>query len=180
MGIIFITFPLFIVFLNSMRHLHKEVPIYYLNEVPKEVNGEIIIDSVYHTIPEWSFINQDGEVFNSDSVKGKIYVADFFFTTCPSICPIMTTQMSQLYWKLDRKSAYQDVSFVSYTVNPEYDTPEVLKDYAEKNAFSQDRWNFLTGEKDEIYKLGVKGYILATEEDPLAEGGFCIPINLFW
>jgi len=155
-----------------MDHRHVDVPINSpIKEVVNEVNGELIIDSVYHTIPEWSFINQNGDVFNSDSLKDKIYVADFFFTTCPSICPVMTTQMSQLYWKLDKKY-YKEVQFVSYSVNPEFDTPEVLKKYADDNAYGQERWNFLTGDKKEIYELGVNGYFLSTQEDALAPGGF--------
>ncbi len=171
LGLIFIPFSLAVYFLSKMEHRHFDVPILYPKEEVKEVNGEIIVDTVYHTVPEWSFINQDNEVYNSDSLKGKIYIADFFFTTCPSICPAMTVNMSQLYWKLDKKY-YKEVQFVSYTVNPEYDTPEVLKKYAKDNAFSEERWNFLTGDKQKIYELGVHGYYLSTQEDVLAPGGF--------
>jgi len=89
LGLIFITFPLFVYFMSKMEHRHVDVGILYPKEEVKEVKGEIIVDTVYHTVPEWSFTNQDGEVFNSDSLKGKIYIADFFFTTCPSICPAM-------------------------------------------------------------------------------------------
>lgn len=177
LGIIFITFPLFIYFLSTWEHKHYEVDMLHPKEVVSVVNGETIIDTVYHTIPNFSFIDQDGLPYTSDSLKGKIYVADFFFTTCPSICPVMTAQMNQLYWKLD-KSAYQNVHYISYTVNPDYDTPEVLKAYAKKNDVNTKRWRFVTGEKKEIYELGVLGYYLNAQEDALAPGGF-LHSNLF-
>ena len=177
LGGIFIVFPLFVYMLSTWEHRHTEVPYFHPREVVSEVNGESIIDTVYHTIPEFSFIDQDSLPYTSDSLKGKIYVADFFFTTCPSICPIMTAQMNQLYWKLD-KSAYQGIHYISYTVNPEYDTPEILKAYAKKNEINTKRWRFVTGEKREIYELGVNGYYLNAQEDALAPGGF-LHSNLF-
>ena len=103
--------------------------------------------------------------------EGKIIVADFFFTTCPTICPIMTKQMTRLQWLLEDNS-YDDVHFLSYTVNPEHDTAEVLKDYADEQGADLSSWTFITGDQEEIFELGFEGYLLSTQEDELAPGGF--------
>ncbi|MFM7023902.1 MAG: SCO family protein [Flavobacteriales bacterium] len=127
--------------------------------------GEISLDSLgdtlHHTIPDFSFINQDSSVANSTSLKGKIYVADFFFTTCPSICPIMTKQLTRV------QSAFTgDTSFkiISFTVDPDRDRAAILKAYAAKNHANTAQWSFCTGEKQKIYKLGQKGFLLVEPE----------------
>lgn len=169
LGILFTTFPLLIFFLSKMDHNFRTLPYYHPVDVQELSDGTV--DTIWHTIPDFTFINQDGDIITQDYFKGHIYIADFFFTTCPSICPVMTTQMRQLYWKLDKKS-YQDVYFLSHTVNPDYDTPEVLKDYASKLEIDFDRWVFVTGDKKDIYQQGVTGYFLAAQEDVMAPGGF--------
>lgn len=169
LGILFLTFPLLIWFLSKMDHSFRTLPFYHPIEFVDKPDGTT--DTIWHTIPDFSFINQDGEIVTQDYFEGHIYVADFFFTTCPSICPVMTTQMRQLYWKLDKKS-YQDVYFLSHTVNPEYDTPEILKAYADKLEVDYKRWMFVTGEKEKIYQQGLTGYFLSAQEDVMAPGGF--------
>ena len=118
-------------------------------------------DTIYHTIPDFSFINQDNKIINSDSLKGKIYVADFFFTTCPSICPIMTKQLTRV-----QKEFTNDPNFkiISFTVDPDKDKSEILKAYAEKNGANSAQWSFCTGEKQKIYRLGQKGFLLVEPE----------------
>ncbi len=118
-------------------------------------------DTVYHTIPAFSFINQDNKICSSDSLKGKIYVADFFFTTCPSICPIMTKQLTRVQKEFANDAAFKIISF---TVDPEKDNSEILKAYAHKNGANPNQWTFCTGEKQKIYRLGQKGFLLVEPE----------------
>jgi cytochrome oxidase Cu insertion factor (SCO1/SenC/PrrC family) len=103
-----------------------------------------------HQIPSFSFINQNSEIVSNVDYRGSIYVANFFFTTCPTICPIMTNNMK---YAQDKLSIYPNIKFLSHTVNPKNDSPEKLLEYA--NAMQADliNWNFVTGDKDEIYKI---------------------------
>jgi protein SCO1/2 len=143
---------------------------------PKEIvvvqrDGKPVVDTVYATIPPFRFIDQDGKPFTDADAKGHILVVDFFFTRCGTICPKMSVQMQQLQLKLD-DAAFDDVLFLSHTVDPEHDTPEVLKDYARRLEADPTRWKFLTGSKADIYLQGSEGYYLAAKEDVMAEGGF--------
>ena len=103
-------------------------------------------------IPEFSFVNQNNEIITNETHKDKIYIADFIFTTCPSICPPMTFNMEYLQEKLSR---YDNILYLSHTINPEYDTPEILKEYAKKYesdlGADLSTWNFVTGNKEDIY-----------------------------
>ena len=127
-------------------------------------------DTTYFEVPPFSFTDQDGNTVSSETTKDKILVVDFFFTSCKSICPIMSERMAglQLNFPLDDQ-AYKDVLFLSYTVDPEHDTPEVLKAYARepKHAADTARWKFLTGDAAAIYRLGNTGYLLSALEDTL-------------
>ncbi|MFN6038901.1 MAG: SCO family protein [Bacteroidota bacterium] len=125
-------------------------------------------DTVYHTIPEFSFTNQFGEIVNEKITKDKIYVADFFFATCTSICPVMSKQMGlvQNAFREDK-----DVLILSHTVNPMHDTVEVLNAYGNKFGAIKDKWHLLTGEKKKIYELAKDGYLVnALQDDGSAEG----------
>ncbi len=126
-----------------------------------EVDTDSLGDTIYHTIPEFSFVNQDNQITNSSSLKGKIYVADFFFTTCPSICPIMTKQLTRVQKEFSKDTA---LKIISFTVDPDKDKSEVLKTYADKNGANTDQWSFYTGEKQKIYRLGQKGFLLVAPE----------------
>ncbi len=143
---------------------------------PKETqvvkrDGRDVIDTIYATIPPFRFTDQFGRAFTDADVEGKILVVDFFFTRCGTICPRMSVQMQQLQLKLD-DPAFEDVLFLSHTVDPEHDTPEVLREYARKLQADTARWKFLTGDKTELYLQGSEGYYLAAREDVMAEGGF--------
>ena len=161
---------LVLIWLSKADHKFQILPYYGEKDlmISPETGKE---DTLYHTVPDFSFLNQDSEIVTQDDFEGKILVVDFFFTTCPSICPIMTKQMARLQWLLE-DPAYEDVRFLSHTVNPEYDTPEVLKEYAETEGADLRRWTFVTGEKDKIYDQGFYGYLLSTQEDEAAPGGF--------
>jgi protein SCO1/2 len=114
-------------------------------------------------------VNQDSQPFGSEQLTGKIWIADFIFTTCPGPCPIISTRMSELQKPL----AKSDVHLVSFSVDPEKDTPEVLRRYAEKLKAEPARWDFLTGSKQAIYNLSKDGFKLAVSDDPEAR----IPVH---
>ena len=124
--------------------------------------------TIYHTIPDWEFINQNGKTVSSKDYKGSIYIAEFFFTNCPTICPKMTVNMHAL----QEKTKDLDVQFVSYTVDPKRDTSATLKNYQQTYGINDENWNMLTGEQYKIYELGVNGYLVPNQEDALAPGGF--------
>ena len=135
----------------------KTLPIYN----PADVNPELVDSTVqyiskYHTIADFSFTNQNGKTITQKDYEGKIYVADFFFTTCGSICPKMTTNLS------DIQKAFANnpkVKLLSFTVFPETDSVPVLKAYAKKNQVNDAKWNLVTGDKKEIYTLARKSYL---------------------
>jgi len=116
--------------------------------------------SSHGTLPSFAFINQDGQPFGTAQLAGKIWIANFIFTTCPGPCPIITTRMGELQRPLEKT----DVHLVSFTVDPEKDTPEVLLAYAEKIHAQPARWDFLTGPKPEIYALMRDGFKLAVSD----------------
>lgn len=125
-------------------------------------------DTLYHTIPDFSFTNQKGEEITPEDFKDKIYVADFFFTTCPSICPVMKTQMLRVY---EAYKGNEKVAILSHTIDPKHDTVEVLKDFAERLGVTGTQWNFVTGDKKEIYKIAQESYMVSALEDEDAPGG---------
>lgn len=125
-------------------------------------------DTIYHQIPEWSFINQDGKMVSSSDYANRIYIADFFFTSCPTICPKMTTQLK----RVQSLTADKDILLISYSVDSRRDTVEKLKAYVTKNAINTSNWNFVTGDAELIFDLGMTGYNLSAMEDENAAGGF--------
>lgn len=132
-----------------------------------------IVGGESHKIDDFSLVNQNNQIVNNDSLRGNIYVANFFFTNCPNICPVMTKNMSYLQSNL---KVYPNIKFVSYTVDPVNDTPERFLEYIEemrrKNVnIDLKNWDFLTGEKDDIYKLAMS-YFANAKEDSIAPGGF--------
>lgn len=120
------------------------------------------------TISEFEFINQTGNVITRDSLIGKICVADFFFTTCPTICPVMKSQMIRVYEKYKARS---DFRIISHTIDPEHDNVEVLKAFSDKLEVDPRFWYFVTGNKDSIYTMAER-YMVSASADPGAPGGF--------
>ncbi len=154
------------------------VPLEYVG--PKEAipsvsaSGEEVFDTTYYTIPAWEFTTQDDSLISSDDLKGKIYVANFFFATCPSICPAMNFNVKQVQ---DRFKGFEDFRIASFTVDPEHDTAEVLKAYERTMGATPGRWYFLTGDKMAIYKTA-GDYFQNAMADSLADGGFLHSENL--
>ena len=126
--------------------------------------------SAYGTVPGFQLINQNGQPFGSEQLSGKIWIADFIYTTCPGPCPMISSRMSELQKPLQKT----DVHLVSFSVDPEKDTPEILRTYAEKLQAESGRWDFLTGAKSAIYKLSHDGFKLAVSDGSDAQG---IPVH---
>ncbi len=128
-----------------------------MRKIVNPITKKTEIDTVFRTIPPFSFTDQNNNIFNQEKTKGKIYVANFIFTRCGLICPKVTNQLARVQ---DAFLNTYDVLFVSHTVDPKYDTPKILKDYAIKNEAIDGRWYFVTGDKGEIYKQALKGYFV--------------------
>ena len=165
-------FVFFSPWLGLVKHRFETLPYYGPKEtVVVERDGRSVVDTIYATVPPFSFIDRNGRPFTDKQVEGKVLVVDFFFTRCTTICPRMSVQMQQLQLKLD-DAAYDDIVFLSHTVDPEHDTPQVLDAYARKLQADSARWKFLTGNKADLYLQGADGYYLAAREDVMAPDGF--------
>lgn len=140
----------------------KTLPIYGERETAvKTVNGQEVTDTIYHTIPDFSLVNQYGDSVTNKNLDGKIYVADFFFTTCPSICPIMHRNMLTVYNEFKNT----DVKIISFTIDPKHDTVGVLKTYADKLGIAGDSWLLLHGQKEKTYQLSKSFLVTMPKED---------------
>lgn len=136
--------------------------------VEKTVNGKKVIDSVDHVIPPFQFINQDSNLVDTNTVKDKVYLVDFFFTSCPTICPKVKKNMKKVYAEFKDRP---DFLILSHSIDVKYDTVGRLAWYASKFNISSDTWHLLTGSKEAIYKMSYEYYITALE-DKDAPGGF--------
>jgi len=114
----------------------------------------------YGSVPPFQLVNQDGQAFGSSNLAGKIWIADFIYSTCPGPCPMISSRMSEMQKPLEKT----DVHFVSFTVDPDKDTPAQLREYASRLKAQPGRWDFLTGPKSEIYSLSQHGFKLAAAD----------------
>ena len=138
------------------------LPIYNPNMVSQElVDENIRYIKKYHRIADFSLTNQNGEKITQKNYENKIYIADFFFTTCPTICPIMTDNMTYLQEKLLKN---KNILLASFSVTPDIDNVEVLKDYALEKGVLSYKWNLLTGDKKMIYDLARKSYLVVKND----------------
>jgi len=139
------------------------LPIYQ----PAEVNSKLVDTSIvhkikYHTISDFSLINQNGDTITQDFYNDKIYIADFFFTTCQSICPIMTKNMKEIQDKLIND---KEILLLSHSVTPEIDSVQQLKKYGIENNINENKWNLVTGDKKQIYDLARKSYLAVEDSE---------------
>jgi protein SCO1/2 len=137
------------------------------------VRGAVTLDR-FNALPDFELVQQSGNPFGTKDLKGKIWLADFIFTTCPGPCPIMSGKLAEVQEALQKAN---DVKLVSFTVWPDFDTPPVLTNYAKRFGAKPDKWFFLTGNKKTIYDLGLKGFMLGitdkeTGREILREGEF--------
>lgn len=140
----------------------KELPVYN----PSDFNPELVDVSLQntsknHTVADFELINQNGEKITQDHYKDKIYVVDFFFTSCPTICPIMTTNMAELQNEFLKNA---DIMFLSLSVTPTIDSIPVLRKYATEKGVIDSKWNVTTGNKKHIYELARKSYFAVVEQ----------------
>mgnify|MGYP000308058654 CR=1 FL=1 len=138
-----------------------------LVSVKRVVDGKIVEDTAIYVAPTFKFVNQFGDTITEKDIAGKIFIADFFFINCPSICPRMKSQMLRVYEKYRNR---KDFLILSHTIDPKRDTVEALNAYAKKLDI-EGGWYFLTGDKDELYSIADK-YLISAEEDPQSPGGF--------
>ncbi|WP_223032217.1 SCO family protein [Hanstruepera marina] len=141
----------------NILNVDKPLPIYQPTMVNSELVDSTLLDvKKYHKIADFSLINQNGETITQDNYKDKIYVADFFFTTCQTICPIMTNHMVEIQ---NKTLSDNDIMLLSHSVTPEIDSVAQLKKYALKKGVNDNKWNLVTGDKKQIYDLARKSYL---------------------
>lgn len=165
LGFVLVMAPAMFLTLRTGKHNFTYLPYYG----DKEVNAPG--DTTYYQVPPFTFTDAFGNTVTDRSTEGKIIVADFFFTKCTSICPKMTAQMQQLQFKLD-EPAYEDILFLSHTVDPLNDSLEVLRRYARRYQADSTRWKFVTGDPASIYFQGNNGYLLSAMADSTAAEQF--------
>ena len=153
---------LIVLFIFSCDISSDDLPIYGIPTISD--SG----DTTAYMIPEFSLVNQDSALVNNGSLADFIYISDFFFMSCPSICPKVKKQMLRIYDKFEQNP---QVKLVSHTIDPKRDTPARLKIYAENLEVNTDKWFFLTGHKDTMMDLA-HAYFVSAMEDPEAPGGF--------
>ncbi|MBL7842908.1 MAG: SCO family protein [Cyclobacteriaceae bacterium] len=162
-------------FINSIiscgdKKKEEKLPILgYREVVAKEIDGKKVIDTVYHTIANFSFVDQDSMIVTNETFSGKIYVTDFFFTSCRTICPIMKTQMLRVYNAIEDMP---DVAILSHTIDPEHDTVALLHDFADRLGVTSDKWHFVTGEQEKIYDIAQTSYFATAMVDKTEPDGF--------
>ena len=150
----------------STLNVYQPLPIYQPSMVSTElVDSTIQYKKKYHKIADFSLVNQNGKTITQDTYKNKIYVADFFFTTCQTICPIMTDHMVEIQKEIINDD---DVMLLSHSVTPEIDTVAQLKRYAIKKGVIDTKWNLVTGDKKQIYELARKSYLAVKD---VGDGG---------
>lgn len=132
----------------------------------REWNGK---DTIFHKIASFQFVDQDSAIVNNNTFKDKIYVADFFFTSCRTICPIMKTQMLRVY---EATQNMPDVLILSHSIDPEYDTVALLHDFADRLGVESKRWHFVTGVRDSIFKIAQTSYFTTAMEDRTEPDGY--------
>ena len=159
---LFVLSAIIITIIYNILNPEKRLPVYQ----PDMVNYELVDSTVqevrkYHTIKDFKLFNQNGDTITQDFYKDRIYVADFFFTTCQTICPIMTDHMLEIQQELKDD---EDVLLLSHTVIPNFDSVPVLRKYADEKGIRDEKWNLVTGDKKQIYDLARKSYLAAKSD----------------
>lgn len=148
---------LIFLFLKGFGTNTYSIPVFYEHGVNTSYTECQTGDTTQHYIPDFTFTNQNGDMVGRADMAGQVTIVNFFFTSCPSICPKMSGEMERVS---DMFRNYPEVRLMSISIDPEYDTPEILKDYADKHNAKAGKWDFLTGDKTEIYKLARCGFVI--------------------
>tara|TARA_R110002020_G_scaffold99906_3_gene236784 strand:+ start:1146 stop:1748 length:603 start_codon:yes stop_codon:yes gene_type:complete len=146
-------------FLRGFGRNSYDIPVFYENGLDSPFTECPVSDSTQHFIPEFSFTNQEGNTVGRADMEGKITIVDFFFTSCPSICPKMSSEMERVN---DMFRDNEEVQIMSISIDPTYDTPAILKEYAEEHNAKAGKWDFLTGGVEETYNLAKCGFVIPT------------------
>jgi protein SCO1/2 len=157
-------FALIITIFQSCKNTSEQkLPILGEREpVERTVDGKVLIDTIYQTVPPFSYLNQDSILVTNKDFDNKIYVTDFFFTSCNTICPIMHRNLLNVYTKFKDNP---NVKFLSHTIDVKYDLPSKLKSYATKLGVEGNQWNFVHGSRDSIFGVAAKSYLVSAFED---------------
>ena len=134
------------------------------------IDGKEVADTIYPKIPNFTYLNQDSMQITSSAMKGKVWIADFFFTSCPSICPKMTSQMKRL--AILTKDLDKHIQFISFSINPTYDRPSKLRAYRKHYGITAKNWQFLTGDEEDTHALGVDYFQVFANKDIESAGGY--------
>jgi protein SCO1/2 len=161
LALLFILPVIVIVFISNFGKNKYKLPVYFAEDSVEVEKGHYKITSA-HVVPDFDLIDQDKKEINQKQLKGSIYVADFFFTRCGSICPKMTNQLTRVQEIFSKDPS---VKIVSFTVDPKFDSVEVLKKYSDEYSAIGGKWRFVTGPKNSIYALAQKGYFITAMED---------------
>lgn len=135
-------------------------------------NGQLIKDTLYETISDFDFLNQDSSLVSNATYQGKICVAEFFFASCPTICPIMNTQMTNLHHWLEQKKYLPYFQLLSFSIDPENDSPSILNAYKKRYCDDCMNWDFLTGDENKTHELGIESFKIFAGKDKEAAGGY--------
>lgn len=147
----------------------KELPVLGPYTVEDNIiDGKLKTDTMFTTVKLFSFVDQDGNTVDHSTIEGKVYVTDFFFTSCPTICPKMKQQLLRVY---EQYKDEDQLVLLSHSIDPKRDSVERLNKYASKLGIESSKWHLVTGERDSIYAMA-KHYMIAAQEDKLAPGGY--------
>jgi len=167
-----IRFILFLILLSSCSVKEQKKALPFIGDydlIYKIVDGDTVVDTVYTKIPDFEYMTQDSTILSRKSLNGKILIADFFFTSCTTICPLMTKNMKYVDSALRNYSKH--LALLSFTINPDYDTPNVLRRYMKKYAISSKNWLFLRGNEKQTHQLGIENFkVFATRDDNVSDG----------
>lgn len=141
------------------------------HDIVHEATGELEVgDTIYHKVPSFEYLNQDSIWIKSSDIENKIWIAKFFFTNCPTICPPMTSAMKEV--AKDLSEFEEKVVFLSFSIDPTKDNPARLREYIKEHDITAKNWHFLTGDEDETHDLGVHGFYIHAQADNQAPGGY--------
>lgn len=169
-GILVALAAIVLVSCNSTPPAEKRLPIVGEIDVEyKMVNGKEVADTIYHVVPDFKYINQDSVWVNSKDLKGKIWITDFFFSNCPTICPPMTTNMKRL--SVMTKDLEEHVQFLSFSIDPYRDQPSRLRAYIQEHGIKAKNWQFFTGDEAATHELA-REFFNGAEKDESIPGGF--------
>ena len=136
--------------------------------VVKRIDGKTVTDTIHPTIPDFAFVSQYGDTVTAKTLNNKIYVADFFFTTCPTICPKMKVQLKRVYEKF---KGNPNLMLLSHTIDPDHDSVAVLREFAKNLGVTGRQWLFVTGNREKIYDIAQNNYLVTAQADSTAPGG---------